>query len=234
MYPESILLHMGINYVISPTPVVDKATALLFQQRLLAEGIDIDSVRYTDTEIILTREVSPLQIKVVASGPPVVGQLLMLAPNPERDLDIFGKESEAIVRAFDVAWPNAKQIIARDCTLRYLYETSRQHAFKELWEDRLGQSEDSLDKLGRPVIGGGLRLVMPPIEGLADPSQIQVKIESYLKDSKKIFVEVEFRWPEAKPPGFPFKPIELLTEVDRYVDNEVCSFIQEGRDKNDS
>jgi hypothetical protein len=234
MHPEGITLHLGINYVVSPTPNIDKNKSLAFQQALLREAIDIDNVRYGDTEIALTRESTPLQIKVIASGPPVVGQLLVLAPNPDRNLEVFGKESEAIVRAFQATWPDIRQIIARDCTLRYLYESSQQHAFKELWEERLGQSEKSLDKLGRPVLGGGLRLIMPSIEGEQDPTQVQVRIESYLRDSKKVFVETEFKWPEAKPPDFPFDPVKLLSTVDEFIENQVFAFILEGRGNNDS
>ncbi len=234
MHPESIPLHMGINYFVFPTPNIDKKISLTFQQALLDGGIDIDNVRYADTEITLTRETTPLQIKIIASGPPIVGQLLMLAPNPERNLDMFGKESEAIVRAFNNTWPKVKQIITRDCTIRYLYETTHTHAFKELWEERLGQPEESLSKLGRPVAGGGIRLVMPPLKGEPDPTHIQVKVESYLKDSKKMFVEAEFKWPQAKATELPFDPVDLLYTVDKYIEKQVFSFIIEGLDEDDN
>jgi hypothetical protein len=204
-----------------------------FQQVLLNEGVDIDNVSYTDTEITLTRETLPLQIKVIATGPPVIGQLVIVAPNPDRNLDVFGKECEAIIGAFNHTWPHVKQIIARDCTIRYLYESTYGHAFKELWEERLGQSEKSLNKLERKILGGGLRLVMAPLEGETDPSQIQIKVESYLKDSKKMFVEAEFKWPQVIPAGSPFNSVELLNKVDKYIENQIVSFITEGQ-KNDN
>lgn len=230
MNPESrMTIHMGVNFVVSPPPTIDMDRNLDFQQSLVGEGIDFAKVGFKEGELSVIREVPTfLQVRVAALGPPT-GQLLILAPNPQRSLGLFAKEAEAVVRAFDSTWPEKnRQVIRCDATLRDLYEASGEHAFKELWETRLAQSPDSLAVLGRPVLGGGLRFVMPPRAHDPEPVQIEVKIESFLKDTKKIYVETQFTWPAPRPPGAAVDPQNRLKQVDAYVENEVISFITGG------
>ncbi len=230
MHPEGIPLHMGINYVISPSPEINKKRYLTFQQELMNMGIDYSGGEERENEIFVVRKVSPLEIRVISMVGVPVGQLLILAPHPNRDSTAFGKEVEAIVEAFEKTWVTPRQILSCDSTIRYLYETSSEHAFKELWETRLRQSESSLAIFGRRVLGGGLRFVMPPIPGEDDPTQIEVKIEAYLQDTKKIFIEADFKWPQPKQPGVPFEPMRRLQMVDKYIENEVRNFVAGGGD----
>jgi len=153
-----------------------------------------------------------------------LGQLIVVAPQPARSLETFVQEVEFVAAAFEVSWPAPqRQIIKRDVTLRDLYETTSKHAFQELWEVDLGQTSESLEALGGPVQGGGLRFVMPPHPGRR--AQVEVKIESYLADSSKIFIETQFAWPEPTSPGVSFDPRERLEEVDRYSTKEVQTFL---------
>jgi hypothetical protein len=46
------------------------------------------------------------------------------------------------------------------------------------------------------VLGGGLRLVMPPVKEGAEPVQIEIKIESFFRESQKLFIETFFVWPQ--------------------------------------
>jgi hypothetical protein len=230
MYPDSRqIIHMGINFLMSPMPVIDMQSNLNFQQSLVIHGIDFTKVEFKEREIVVVREMpARLEVKVAAVGPPSVGQLLILAPHPGRDLTLFTKEAEAVVKAFDSTWPaKTRQIISSDATLRDLYETSAEHAFQELWEMRLRQPPDSLAVLGRPVLGGGLRFVMPPQPDDPEPVQIEVKIESFLRDTKKIFVETQFAWPSPMSPGAPF-PVNRLEQVNKYIEESVISFITGG------
>jgi hypothetical protein len=192
-------------------------------------GIDFAKVAFEEREIAVIREIpTRLEIKVATIGPPAVGQLLIVAPHPG-SLDLFAKEVEAIVRAFDSTWPAKKrQIISCDATFRDLFEASAGHAFQELWETRLHQSLDSLAVLGRPVLGGGLRFVLPPLPDEPEPVQIEVKIESLLRDTKKIYVETQFKWPQPMPPEAPLDPSSRLKQIDKYIEGEVLSFIMGG------
>ena len=224
-------IHVGINFVFSPIPTIDPQSNLRFQQSLLSCGIEFSHNEIKEQEIIIVRERSPrLEIKVAAISGSPVGQIIIVSPDPRCELNLFGKDVEAILQAFDSTWPGPnRQIISSDVTLRDLYETAGEHAFKELWEKRLGQPTDSLARLGRPVLGGGLRFVMPAQSSDPDPVQVEVKIESFLRNTNKIFVETQFVWPSPKAPGTPFEPKRRLEEVDRYVEDKVEAFIVGGQ-----
>ncbi|MFQ5794963.1 MAG: hypothetical protein ACE5JP_07935 [Candidatus Bipolaricaulia bacterium] len=229
MHPDSRqIIYMGINFVMSPMPTIDMQSNLNFQQSLVKQGIDFTKAELKEREIVVVREaLARLEIKVAAVSPPSIGQLLIVAPR--RDLTLFAKEAQAIVEAFDSTWPaKNRQVISSDATLRDLYETSAEHAFQELWEMHLGQSRAALSALGRPVLGGGLRFVMPPQPDDSEPVQIEVKIESFLRDTRKIYVETQFKWPQPMPPGTPLDPENRLNQVNDYVKSEVISFIVGG------
>lgn len=231
MYRESRqTMYMGINFVVSSMPVLSEPSKLKFQESLHTYGIDFTQVKYGDSEIFVGREApTRLDIRVAAMGPPSLGQLLILAPQPGCDLILFAKEAEATVRAFDSTWPAEKrQVISCDATFRDLFETTSQHAFQELWEQRLGQSKDTLVVFGRPVLGGGLRFVMPAQPNEPEPVQIEVKIESFLRNTRKIYVETQFKWTHPTAPGEPLNPASRLEQVDKYIEGEILSFMMGG------
>jgi hypothetical protein len=226
-------IHIGINFVFSPLPAIDAQSKVRFQQSLLNSGIDFartDSSK--EREVFVLRETpTRLEIRVVAMPGAPVGQLLVVSPDPKTELELFAKDAEAIVEAFEATWPaQNRQIISTDVTIRDLYEATGEHAFKELWEKRLKQAPTSLARLGHPVLGGGLRFVMPPRAEDPEPAQIEVKIESFLQDTKKMFVETQFVWPSPKAPGAPFEIKERLHQVDRYVEDNVELFIVGGNE----
>jgi hypothetical protein len=228
MYPDSRqTIHMGVNFVMSPALTIDAHSNLNLQQSLVMHGIDFAKVEFKEREIIVIREApTRLDIKVAAISPPVVGQLLIIAPHPKRDLELFAREAEAVVEALDSTWPEKnRQVMSSDATLRDLFETSSEHAFQEIWETRLHQSAEALAVLGRPVLGGGLRFVMPPQTEEQEPVQIEVKIESFLRDTKKIYVETQFTWRQPMPPGASLDPVSRLKQVNDYVEDKVISFI---------
>lgn len=61
-----------------------------------------------------------------------------------------------------------------------------------------------------------------------DQAQIEVKIESFLRDTSKIYIETQFTWATPKPPGTAIDPQDLLEQVDAYVEREVTSFVTRG------
>jgi hypothetical protein len=217
-------IHLGINFVLVPSPDVNRRTGLAFQDALVQESIVFEQVHYGEGDLRIVRDQPPLQIVVASPPNQPTGQLLIIAPNPSRPLESFVQETEFIVGAFQAVWSSPqRQIIRRDVTIRDLYETD-QHAFQELWETRLGQSEHALGVFGRKVLGGGLRFVMPPEPG--KPAQIEVKIESYLKDTSKVFVETQFAWHASTPPDVSFEPRARLREVNEYAKGQVVDFMK--------
>ncbi len=180
MNPESRqTIHIGVNFVFSPVLTIDPQSNLVFQQQLLQCGIEFARVDFKDRELIVIRETpTRLEIRVGTVGGAPISQLLVVSPDPKSELDLFIKEAEAVIEAFQATWPSKnRQIVSADVTFRDLYESPGEHAFQELWEKRLGQPENSLAILGRPVLGGGLRLVMPPKLDEPEPAGVEIKIE---------------------------------------------------------
>lgn len=209
------LLFVGVNYVLVPPPPIDSREYLGFQERLAANSLEFEQTRREAGQVILVRtQGSPLQVQLVAPGPPV-GQLLVLADAPVHPLDLIVREMDAVVTAFEENWGQPQQIVSKDVTLRYLYSISGSHAFQYIWEERLGQTDADLVGLGGPVLGGGLRFVMPATSDRKH--QIELKIESFLRDSEKLFVETVFTWVEPESPGAGMHPGDVVNEVRDYA-----------------
>lgn len=228
MRPESRkIIHIGVNFVFTPPPIVEASKSLDFQKALVAHRVEFSSMNHEKQKIdIICKDPEPLQITVNIIGPQV-GQLLIIANQPAHSLDYFNKKAEAVVKAFHEAWPEQKQIISRDATLRNLFETKSDHAFQELWETRLHQPASFIQYFSRPVLGGGLRLVMAELPTEADPLRIEVKIESFLMDPKKFYVETQFTWPKPGLPNESFDPEKRLHQLDEFITEKVVSFITE-------
>lgn len=222
-------IHLGINFVFAPFASIDRRSFIAFQNALAEECIEVKNATIRDQEITIVRDTpTGLQVRVIALGAPGIGQMLIVASNPSPPLNVFTEEVVGICKSFDATWPNPnRQLISSDATIRALFETESSHAFQEIWERRLKQTQQSLGVFGRPVLGGGLRFVMPPVQGEAKPVQIEVKIESFLQNSKKVFVDTQHTWPLPMPPGTKFEPELRLKQVDDYLGNQVLSFIQE-------
>jgi hypothetical protein len=223
------IIHLGINFVTIPAPAVTRQSSLAFQQAIISTGLDFVRVENPENRIIVTRESpSPLRI-TIARFEPHSGQVLIVSPQPKGSLELFIQEAEAALEAFETVWPaQNRQIIKSDGTIRELHETTGKHAFQELWEKRLGQSSQALSVFERPIRGGGLRFVMDPLSDEEKPVQIEVKIESFLSDTTKIFVETQFVWLMPTSPGTPFTARERLLEMNSYMENQVRAFIAGG------
>lgn len=219
--------HFGVNFTFVPPAIIDGQHSRRFVEALAGSGLEFDQTNMQGGMFAAHREQRPLQIRVAQLAPPV-GQLAVLAPVPGRALEEFIDEAEIVVAAFASTWGSSRQVVARDCTIRHLYAVEAQHAFQYLWVTRLGQPEEQMTAFGRPILGGGLRLVIPPSESNENQGQIEVKIESLLADSRKLFVEVQIMWPKASVPNAPMAPREMLEAVDGFANREVVAFITGG------
>lgn len=230
MHPDSRqTIHMGINFVIAPTPSINMQTHMKFQQSLFERGIEFAGIAFKEREITVERqEPTHFVVRVLATEPPAIGQLLVLAPQPGSPLGLFAREAEAVVEAFNTTWPVTRQIVSSDVAFRDLYETTSEHAFQELWEERLGQPGDALKGLGWSTQGGGFRFVVPPSPNDSDPVEIELRIESYLRDSKKIWVETIFKWIKPMSMDTTLDPKRRLHQVDNYVEGTVVPFMMKG------
>jgi hypothetical protein len=216
--------HFGTNFLLAPAVGYEPGALLQFQQTLAqTSAVVFDQTQRTPTGMAFVRQGPPLQVTVGLVGPGI-GQLLIAAPQPSRPLISFIEDAEMIVQAYRRVWPGPIQIVRRDCTLRYLYAVREGHAMQYLWERRLHQTEDALSSLGRPVLGGGLRLVMPPRPHVPDDAGVEVKIESFLSDSRQLFLESQFVWETPAAPGAEPDPRPLIEAVDTFIDGPLTQF----------
>jgi hypothetical protein len=216
--------HFGANFLFAPAVGYEPAALLQFQQTLAQTStVVFDQTQRTPSGMAFVRQGPPLHVTVGLVGP-AIGQLLIAAPQPNRPLVSFIEDSEIIVQAYRRVWPGPIQILRRDCTLRYLYAVREGHAMQFLWERRLHQTEDTLSALGRPVLGGGLRLVMPPRPGVPDDAGVEVKIESFLSDSRQLMLESQFVWESPAAPGAEPDPRPLIEAVDAFIDGPLTHF----------
>ena len=215
--------HFGTNFLFAPAVGYEPAALLQFHQALAQTSIVFDQTQRTPTGMAFVRQGPPLHVTVGLVGPGI-GQLLIAAPQPARPLISFIEDAEMIVHAYRGVWPGPIQVVRRDCTLRYLYAVREGHAMQFLWERRLHQSEDTLSALGRPVLGGGLRLVMPPRPQIPDDAGVEVKIESFLSDSRQLLLESQFIWETPAAPGAEPDPRPLIEAVDAFIDGPLTLF----------
>lgn len=222
------IIHVGINFIIAPLPSFDKPSALRFQAQLESEKIETTNVTYSPNQISIFRQTptSSLEIRLLNVGPQV-SQFLILFSNPDYSMEVIEEETDRILRVFNYVWPTAnKQLISSDSTIRTLYDSTSHHAFLELWENRLNQRKEDLGILGKPIQGGGIRLVLPELNP-NDPNEpmIEIKIESFLPDSKKIYVEAQFIWKIPSLLSSNITGIEKIQSVDKYINEKIVNFI---------
>jgi hypothetical protein len=228
-------IHFSIGYLLAGQWAAEKPKCLDFQKALLDCEMDFGQTNFAGNRFTLVRnEPSNLQVVIETPGPQVMGMTITSA-YPQYDLAMFQKEAEATWQAYQRVWP-AQQYQLLQCSARMhqLYSCS-DHAFKYIWEDRLGQKPEDFKVFGgRPVGGGGLRLVMPPcsVNG-QEPSSVEVKIESYFRELAKLFIETVFIWPQPRiiAAGEQFDPSQRLSTVEAYTDNEVWSFLVGGQEQ---
>jgi len=229
------IIYIGINYYVIPSPIINKNFFLAFQQALLNSGLEYSKVDYSDNKINVVRESpSRLETQIISHEGQPLGQILVIAPNLKTPVELFINEANAVIEAFGNVWPNStKQIIGGDATIRELCETSNgNHAFQELWERRLQQDSNSLRVFNRPILGGGLRFMLSPQKNDPDQSIIEIKIESFIQDTTKIFVETQLKW-NYESPQSKFDIDNKIMGINNFINNEVYSFLQ-GEVGNDS
>jgi len=222
-------VRFQISYVLALPWTPDPTRAVRFQGALLDEGLEFTQLNAQEKRLTLTRaQPSHLQVRLDSPGPQVA-QIQVLSANPGYDLEMFARDAEAATRAYQATWELQQcQIIQSSAMIHHLYSV-QDHAFKYLWETRLGQSPQDFRALGhRPVAGGGLRLLLPPHKQADDsePRSIEIRAESFLAEPRKLLIETIFIWPRPRSVHAPegFAPADYLREVEDFAANEVWEF----------
>ena len=222
--------HYSIGFVLAGAWAPDKTMFIDFQKSLLAGGLEFTQSLARPNGYQLRREAASSPLAVTLDSPaPQLHSLQIMANNPSCDLEMFCRDVEAVTTAYQRTWAAEQyQVLNTNAKIHHLY-SSQTHAFKYLWEQRLGQSPEDFKLLGgRPVVGGGLRLLMPPqnIPG-QDPVSVELRIESFLREPGKLLVETVFAWPRPRTVAAEqsFSGAVYLETVEHYAAGEVWNFI---------
>lgn len=218
-------IHFGLNFVLAPAVVADRKRTIAFQSELVDAGFAFDQVQLDPAGRGVTLSASqdqPLSVQL-ANPAPHVTQFLMVASPPRCGSEEFAEQAEGICKAFRSVWPEQHQIVSRDACVRHLYQAKTAHSFEYLWGQRLKQNLDDFQVFGRTVLGGGLRLVLPPTG--EKKTQIDVKVETFLQDPRSIFIETQYAWPFPCTADEAFQPKALLREVDQFASGVLIDFL---------
>lgn len=222
-------VHLSLQYVLAGAWVPERARTVEFEKALLDNGLDFGQTQSRENAFILIRmQPSHLQVKIESLGPQVIS-LQIAANNPQYEREMFSRDAEAVTQAFLKTWPAEHyQILTVNSKIHHLY-SAQTHAFQYIWEERLGQTPEDFRLLGgRPVAGGGLRLVMPPhaVQG-AEPTSIDLRVESFLREPNKVFIETAFTWPKPRVISTEqgFEPQRHIEETERFAAEEVWNFL---------
>jgi hypothetical protein len=228
-------IHIGVNFIVAPAPALDTGRYLMLQERLAEEHVEFAQLNKTGTQIVLSRpQPYTLQVQLGLVAPPT-GQLLIIggataAAGTGLPIGVspghFRVEAQTISEVFREVWPETQQVLSRDAAIRMLFDADSEHAFQYLWEQRLKQPEQALEAFGRPVLGGGLRLVMGASPTDPELSMVEVKIESFLSDANKIYVETILQWHQPAEVT-EMDPVALIDVAENFIADRVIPFIQD-------
>lgn len=222
-------VFFNVGFLLASAFSDDRTRTVDFQKALLESGLDFAQTASRANSFILTRtDPSNLQVKLESPGPQV-SAVNITAQNPQYDLDAFVHDADAVTDAYQKTFPAQQyQLIQRSARINHLY-SCQAHAFKYLWEDRLGQSPDDFKTLGRrPVAGGGLRFILPAhAQAEGEPYSIEIRAGSALREPGKLVIETIFVWPRPHVVAADdkFNLGDLLQTVEQYAADEVFDFL---------
>ena len=227
-------IQLNAGFVVSPALALDEDRVAAFRARLAEEGVEFEQAEQADGSVVLVRfQPSSLQVQLNTMQmdgpePTLVTQIVLLAavgpdspvPSPQDFADLAHEVTDA---ARD-AWPEMEQVLGWSTGTRTLFAARTEHSFQYLWEHRLGQPIDSLGVFGRPVLGGGVRLMFPAGEGPGEQFQAEVRVETFLEDVRWLFVELNLA-SGAPEPISAMNPTALVQTSEDFLVNRVLAFL---------
>jgi len=227
-------VYFQMSFVLAMRWLAEKSRLVDFEKSLLDRSLEFSQTNSIANSFTMLRtEPSNLQVKLHSPAPQLCS-IQIIGVHPGYELEMFSKDCSAVTEGYKSVWSSGQyQIVQATAKIQHLY-SSQSHAFEYLWEQRLGQSPDDFRCFGqRPVAGGGLRLVMPPHAGDGEePRSIELRIESFLREPRKLMIETAFVWPKPKvlQKDDEFGATAYLAEVESYATNEVWMFLTHSKD----
>jgi hypothetical protein len=225
-------LHYQVVFSFAPGPELSPANVLKYLQQLAQapRGISFQETRHAERSLTFLRVAPPLTVQIgswqgaldITKGPST-SFLDIEAVHPSGEQSEFCDSARDVLAAYGEVWGVPIQFVQRECIVRYLFEVQQSHAFQYLWEQRLHQRVEELSAFKRPILGGGLRFVMPARDRVNEPLY-DVKIESFLSNPKQLFVELHATWGPSLSTADD-DPMAIFQTTTDYVSGSVMAFL---------
>ena len=135
-------IYFGISYTVTAQWSSEAVKRLDFQRVLAEKQLDFSQTKFSEAGFSLVRrEPSELVVNIASLGPGV-SNISISSNQPSGGLEIFCREAEAVCRGYRQVWlEQQSRVLKCTATIRHLYSCGG-HAFKYLWEERLGQKPE--------------------------------------------------------------------------------------------
>lgn len=231
-------IQFTVGFLIGPALTLDEERIAAFRARLEEEDIRFDHFEHVDSTVVLARNApSSLQVQIVsgqvgnaAEPVPVTQIVIATVVGQESPVAAVAEFAEAAHEVTDVArdlWPEMEYVLGWNTGVRSLFAASTEHSFQYLWEQRLGQDTQELSVFGRPILGGGLRLMFPPGQAEGDQYQAEVRVESFLEDVRRLYVELNLAHGNPEPINT-LNPTVLIQATEAFMEERLLPFLRMG------
>ncbi len=250
MLRDSLSLRsINIAYLFPAQPVLKREEALDFYDKVTAAGVEVSQFAYQPTAVQFqgakqSRPPDVLNVVVDHQGPQL--RLHVWEDFPTRPLNTFSEQADEVWEAFGKVWEPVKiggKPVVVETKLRKTAATEGGKATDYLVDRVMRIPHVGLHKLGRPVGGVGVKLLLPLQVG--DPTvlplanaQGSLAIETLLEDPSRLFFELTIVWPMNLAIGQPSgdvpvnflntdvrKPSSFVEDVNTYLDTKVVEFL---------
>ena len=229
-------IQLTVGFLIGPALELNEERIAAFRARLEEEDIRFEHAEHADQTLVLARGApSSLQVQIVSgqvgAGPePVPVTQIVIATAIGQDVTVAAVAdfADAAHEVTDVArdvWPEMEYVLGWNTSVRSLFASSTEHSFQYLWEQRLGQDTQELSVFGRPILGGGLRLMFPPGQEEGEHYQAEVRVESFLEDVRRLYVEVNLAHGNPEPINA-LNPTTVIQATEAFMDERVLPFLR--------
>lgn len=228
-------LQLSVGFLVTPALDLSAQRFAALQTRLEEEGVRFQHAERQENAVFLVRqEPSALHVQITngnlpgPEAPPVTQFVVLTAATPEAAAAEAAEFADVAHEITDVArdvWPEMEHVLGWSTAVRALFASSTEHSFQYLWEQRLRQPGDSLALFGRPIVGGGFRVLMAPGAGEDEQFQAEVKVESLLEDPRQLYLELDLG--STAPAGIAvMNPTTLVNATEDFLQGRVIPFLR--------
>lgn len=228
-------LQLSVGFLVAPALELSDERFAALRSRLDEEGIRFEQAEQQDNAVFLLRQQpSTLHVQVTngslpgPEAPPVTQFVVVTAVSQEAAASSPTEFADVAHEITDIArdvWPEMEHVLGWSTALRAIFASSTEHSFQYLWEQRLGQPADSLALFARPIVGGGMRVLLAPGAGPDEQFQVEIKVESLLEDPRQLYLELDLGSTAPGPMSL-MNPTTLVNVTEDLLQDRVIPFLR--------